>query len=215
MTLSEHLQLELAAMRHQGQPLPVGAPVPGCACVRCMVSQAGGDELDVEDAVDAVHVLAGVHPEDRHTLAREMHEARIELAGWGWPRPAVLAWLAGEVPRAVRPGERIPGCVCDVCTSPPSRREHDRLVHRAAWDDEVERARAVPIGEVARRLGVEVNRRGWAVCPFHDDSSPSFHVNDEKGRAFCNPCGRSWDGIALVMELGRLEFTDAVKELAT
>ena len=212
--LSEHITLELAAVRHRGRPLLEGMPVPGCACVRCLTMVASGDELDIHDAEQAVEVLAGVHHEDRHEHARAMCEARVGREGQHWPSPAALVRLAGQVPGAVRPGERIEGCGCRTCTSPPSRRERDRLASRVEWDRLVERARAAPIGEVARRLGIEANRHGWAPCPFHEDSNPSLHVNERKGAAFCNPCGRSWDAIGLTMEMARMGFADAIWELA-
>jgi hypothetical protein len=116
----------------------------------------------------------------------------------------------------LEPDEPVPGCSCPDCTGvaahapvrrPPRRPRRDL---RPALD--VDRARAVSILEVAARLGIE-HRRGWALCPFHQDSSPSLHLNPRKGAAFCNPCGRSWDAIALVMELRGVSFVDAVKEL--
>jgi hypothetical protein len=111
-------------------------------------------------------------------------------------------------PPPLAPGQPVPGCTCEWCTKvarPP------RLVADLP-DLDVDAARAVPITDVADRLGIE-HRRGWATCPFHEDSHPSFHLNDRKGAAFCNPCGRSWDGVALLMELRGLSFPEAVKEL--
>lgn len=76
----------------------------------------------------------------------------------------------------------------------------------------IDAARAVPILELADRLGIE-HRKGWALCPFHEDRHPSLHLNAKKNAAFCNPCGKSWDAIALVMELERLDFPAAVRWL--
>lgn len=77
---------------------------------------------------------------------------------------------------------------------------------------DVDRAREQGIVDVANELGIE-HRRGWARCPFHEDKHPSLHLNPKKNRAFCNPCRRSWDGIALVMELRGLDFPGAVRWL--
>ena len=63
-------------------------------------------------------------------------------------------------------------------------------------------------------MGLEVNDHGWGICPFHADTDPSLHVNKAKQAAFCNVCGESWDGIALLMDLEKLEFFQAVKVLA-
>jgi hypothetical protein len=111
-------------------------------------------------------------------------------------------------PPPLAPGQPVPGCTCERCTKVvrPTR----PVIDRPGLN--VDTARAVPITEVADRLGIE-HRRGWATCPFHEDSHPSFHLNERKNTAFCNPCGRRWDTIALVMELDGLTFPDAVKEL--
>ncbi|MBI4540066.1 MAG: hypothetical protein HY704_11230 [Gemmatimonadetes bacterium] len=127
--------------------------------------------------------------------------------------------------RPLEPGEPIPGCGCESCTGIPTTEDagpkgpKGHLKSRRSRRDlrpaiDVDRARAVPVTEVARRLGLDVNRHGYARCPFHDDSRPSLHLNDRKGRAFCNPCGRSWDGLALLMAVRRVSFADAVRELA-
>ena len=118
--------------------------------------------------------------------------------------------------RPLEPGEPVPGCACERCTGRPAgppvnRRRRPRRDLRPALD--VDRARAASILDVAARLGIQ-HRRGYARCPFHDDSRPSLHLNAAKNRAYCNPCGRSWDAIALVMELRRCSFVDAVRELA-
>jgi hypothetical protein len=112
-------------------------------------------------------------------------------------------------PTPLAPGEPVPGCTCPRCTGVPEGPPR-RALDLSALDADA--ARAVPITEVADRLGI-VHRRGWARCPFHKDRHPSFHLNERKNVAFCNPCGRRWDTIALVMELDGLAFPDAVKEL--
>jgi DNA primase len=53
-----------------------------------------------------------------------------------------------------------------------------------------------------------------ARCPFHDDKTPSLSLSPEKGVWHCFSCGRGGDGIGLFMELRRLNFADAVWELA-
>lgn len=110
------------------------------------------------------------------------------------------------------PGQPVPRCGCEACTGIPARPARPRRPRRdlrPALD--LDRARAVPVSRVAAALGLEVNGRGWARCPFHDDANPSLHLNDRKGRAFCNPCGRSWDALGLARELRGLSFPDAVR----
>ena len=230
--LSAHLLLELHAAARSGRPLPPRAPVPGCACPTCATLAAGGDWTDAADVEDAVQVLAGLHPEPRQypnvdrplsrlDVARELVEAaRRRKPDAKWPRPEVLALLAAHAPGAVQEGERVDGCECDGCASAPAvpaaRRTARDGVARRRWMERVERARATPLAEVAARLGLERHPRrpDWARCPFHDDAHPSLHLNDHKSRAYCNPCGRSWDAIELYREARRCTFREAVEELA-
>jgi hypothetical protein len=113
-------------------------------------------------------------------------------------------------PFPLAPGQSVPGCACERCTEIPDARPFRRPLDLPDLD--VDAARAVPMTDVAALLDIP-HRRGWARCPFHEDRNPSFHLNDRKQAAFCNPCGRSWDGVALLMELRGLSFPDAVKEL--
>jgi|GEM_PF-2926592 len=52
------------------------------------------------------------------------------------------------------------------------------------------------------------------LCPFHEDSQPSFYVDDERGFYHCFGCGAGGDVIHFVMEMDGLSFMDAVTELA-
>ena len=132
----------------------------------------------------------------------------MDSAGRSTDRTATRAGVAGGAgePAPVNSiaGDRFPR------RRGTSRQRDNRDLHPAL---DVERARAVPILDVAAMLGI-AHRNGWAICPFHADSSPSLHLNPKKQAAFCNPCCKSWDAIALVMEYRKITFADAVKELA-
>lgn len=54
---------------------------------------------------------------------------------------------------------------------------------------------------------------GTGCCPFHDDSTPSFWVNDEIGRFACFGCDASGDVIDFVMKWENCDFHDAIKML--
>lgn len=60
-----------------------------------------------------------------------------------------------------------------------------------------------------RRAGREL----VGLCPFHEEKTPSFHVNDEKGVYFCFGCNASGDVIKFLQEIERLTFTEAVARL--
>jgi DNA primase len=51
-------------------------------------------------------------------------------------------------------------------------------------------------------------------CPFHNEKTPSFYVNDEKSFYHCFGCSAHGDAIRFLTEAKGLAFMDAVKELA-
>jgi len=53
-----------------------------------------------------------------------------------------------------------------------------------------------------------------ACCPFHSEKSPSFTVSRDKQFYHCFGCGAHGNAIDFVMEYERLEFVDAIEELA-
>jgi len=64
---------------------------------------------------------------------------------------------------------------------------------------------------------VKVTRAGKeykACCPFHNEKTPSFTINDDKGFYHCFGCGAHGDAIRWMTDHGGLPFMDAVKELA-
>ena len=61
-----------------------------------------------------------------------------------------------------------------------------------------------------KRQGREYSAR----CPFHDERSPSFTVSPVKQFYHCFGCGAHGSAIRFLMDYDRLEFLDAVEELA-
>ena len=53
-----------------------------------------------------------------------------------------------------------------------------------------------------------------ARCPFHDERSPSFSVSPAKQFYHCFGCGAHGSAIKFLMDYDRLEFVDAVEDLA-
>lgn len=58
---------------------------------------------------------------------------------------------------------------------------------------------------------IQVNKRGFALCPFHEEKTPSFYVKNNWG--YCFGCGRNFDTIHLLMERDSLSFPKAVRAL--
>jgi DNA primase len=54
----------------------------------------------------------------------------------------------------------------------------------------------------------------WAPCPFHQEKTPSFHVDDRKGFYYCFGCQAKGDAITFVKEIENVSFIEAVEILA-
>ncbi|WP_404326216.1 DNA primase [Aerophototrophica crusticola] len=61
---------------------------------------------------------------------------------------------------------------------------------------------------------IRAGREFKAPCPFHNEKSPSFYVNDQKGFFHCFGCGAHGDQIGFVMRHDNLSFMEAVEQLA-
>ena len=72
-----------------------------------------------------------------------------------------------------------------------------------------------PLSEiVGRRVKLKQRGREWeGCCPFHNEKTPSFGVNDAKGHYHCFGCGAGGDVLRFVMESEGLGFLDAVRWL--
>ena len=82
------------------------------------------------------------------------------------------------------------------------------------WKDEL-RARITLSTVVNRTTKLTKAGREWkACCPFHNEATPSFYVNDEKQFYHCFGCGAHGDVITWMIEQRGLGFMDAIKELA-
>ena len=74
----------------------------------------------------------------------------------------------------------------------------------------------LPLSEVVgKRLRlVRAGREFQAPCPFHNEKTPSFTVNDAKGFFHCFGCGAHGDVIGFTMRHDHLTFPEAVESLA-
>jgi len=74
----------------------------------------------------------------------------------------------------------------------------------------------IPIADVVSSR-VQLKKSGGslkACCPFHQEKSPSFHVNVQKNFYHCFGCGVNGNSINFLREHDNLSFNDAVEELA-
>src|SRR4051794_919340 len=83
--------------------------------------------------------------------------------------------------------------------------------------DSIERVKdAVDMVElVGARVDLRrVGSRWTGVCPFHEERTPSFSVDSERGFYHCFGCGASGDAIGFVETIEGLDFREAVESLA-
>ena len=131
------------------------------------------------------------------------------------PRPRVVLGLPGAgwlgSPRPTR------------CW-PTTRRSQARPPARASWsaDGHRRRRRAAGPGGIRHRGGRQpahaAARRsapaGSGLCPFHNEKSASFSVNQQLGLYYCFGCRVKGDVITFVREIEHLDFVGAVEWLA-
>ena len=75
---------------------------------------------------------------------------------------------------------------------------------------------SVNIVELISRY-VRLNRRGnrlTGLCPFHNEKTPSFSVDEDKKYWHCFGCGKGGNAITFAMEINNFEFPDAIEFLA-
>lgn len=74
----------------------------------------------------------------------------------------------------------------------------------------------VALAEVVGRRTklVKRGREHSGLCPFHNEKTPSFTVNEDKGFFHCFGCGAHGDVIGFVMRTENLSFPEAVEKLA-
>ena len=61
----------------------------------------------------------------------------------------------------------------------------------------------------------KVGRQWSGLCPFHNEKTPSFSVNQEKGVYYCFGCHAQGDAIDFVRQIEGLDFVGAVEVLAS
>ena len=97
---------------------------------------------------------------------------------------------------------------------PPAARWKGLMSLTPQWLDEL-RTRTSLSALIGRSVRVQkAGREFKACCPFHNEKTPSFTINDEKGFYHCFGCGAHGDAIRWMTDHQGLPFLDAVKELA-
>ena len=89
-----------------------------------------------------------------------------------------------------------------------TRRIPDELV------EEIRSANDI-VDVISERIPVKRAGRNYrALCPFHQEKTPSFNINPERQIYHCFGCGMGGNVITFLMEHDKMGFLDAVQELA-
>lgn len=80
-------------------------------------------------------------------------------------------------------------------------------------DDLINRTDIIEVVDSRVRLK-KAGKNYQACCPFHDEKTPSFTVSQDKQFYHCFGCGAHGNAISFIMEYDRLEFVEAIEELA-
>ena len=111
--------------------------------------------------------------------------------------------------RPDRPGTEGWGTACDA-------EPHFPAPASKISDHLIEQAKAVPIQELVSRV-TPVRRAGRdfiALCPFHAERTPSFHIYSHDNHFHCNGCGAHGNNaVDFVIKHDGLSFPDAVRQL--
>ncbi|SDT27480.1 DNA primase [Halopseudomonas xinjiangensis] len=87
------------------------------------------------------------------------------------------------------------------------------LIPQGFIDDLLGRSDIVEV--VGSRLKLKKTGKNFsALCPFHNEKSPSFSVSPDKQFYYCFGCGAGGNAISFIMDFERLDFPQAVEELA-
>ena len=86
-------------------------------------------------------------------------------------------------------------------------------IPRSFIDDLIARTDIVEL--IDSKVGLKKAGKDYqACCPFHNEKSPSFTVSQDKQFYHCFGCGVHGNAISFMMEYEKLEFVDAIEELA-
>lgn len=76
----------------------------------------------------------------------------------------------------------------------------------------------ISLADVVRSRGVELKKKGrqlWGLCPFHEETEPSFAVDERKGLWNClGKCGEGGDALSFVMKADSVDFKQAFELLS-
>ncbi|MGQ0287113.1 DNA primase [Pasteurellaceae bacterium 22721_9_1] len=89
------------------------------------------------------------------------------------------------------------------------------MIPRSFINDIIAKADIVDVVSSRIKLKKAGTHNYQACCPFHHEKTPSFSVSKNKQFYHCFGCGAHGNAIGFLMEYDKLEFVEAVEELAS
>ena len=87
------------------------------------------------------------------------------------------------------------------------------MVPQSVIDEIISRVSIVEV--IGRYIDVKrIGNRYTALCPFHNEKTPSFSISEEKGVYHCFGCGASGNTFGFLMQYKKIAFGEALRELA-
>jgi DNA primase len=72
---------------------------------------------------------------------------------------------------------------------------------------------AVTMRDICYHYGIDIDRTGNAICPFHNDRKPSMKIYDGTRGYYCFVCSDGGDIIKFVQKYFSIDFQSALKKL--
>ena len=71
----------------------------------------------------------------------------------------------------------------------------------------------VTMTDICEKYGIDINRQGFAVCPFHREDTASLKIYQGNRGYCCYGCGKSGDVISFVCDMFGLSFAHALEKI--
>lgn len=101
----------------------------------------------------------------------------------------------------------------EIATAPaievPEEEKHPKKKYTLTDDarENLKKAKAVPLSTF-----LKFDQRGFALCPFHSEKTPSLK-KDKENRWYCYGCGKGGDVVDLIMSMYDIKMGEAIKKI--
>lgn len=77
--------------------------------------------------------------------------------------------------------------------------------------------KSIPIYDLITKMGIVAKKQGkgfFALCPFHEEKTPSFSISTEKNIALCMSCRKGGSPVKFYSQLKDIPTSEAIQQLA-